>query len=698
MRRALGMVLLMLLSLPVMTEVSASGCVASAPQGATIDRIEVDPGFYRTLPADHVNYFNATVFDDAGAEVNTGVHWQASAGTLTDLGANQARWVVEVLGPQTLTVCVGDVETVVNVEGVLGTPVSWEIRADRVNVTADEVIQLIPTMTDVLGNEQYLMPLDMNSWDLPPGASVAIDHLGMLTFHPGLAGTWNISGSLNGFDASLMVNITPGLPVELGIETAATTVSSDDAIELCAVHRDHAGNSFEVVANWTALDPADLDRYNATTGHCVSFDPGPLGQVVLGAEAFGLSRNITLQVEVGRLAQIRLPDHPTEMALADAFPLTPVGFDAAGNPVEVIGWNYTVLGPGSPEVQIAADGALFVPDTPGQHEIRVLAANRVGVLVVEVHAGTPVELEIESSAAMVETGGTLDLTTWGVDANGNRMEVDADWIVRDGYGSIRNASGGTGHYIWDARGVGHVELFASVGDVSGTIILAVLPGALDHFEVHLPTGHAQGEQIEFTIQGYDVSGNRVDVHPCAVKVVSDAGEATCDGAVWRMDLVEGGDQLRVHVSHEGASGVGFIDVEPTWFGGVFGSNTQVLIIGIFLAAIAVGGMLVVLYRTLGGRIEDEREAIAEEEEPDATPAPEMAPPLPSLHQPPGPSPPQVQIQPPPRLERGPGPVDGAHGLLKAIPGTEAGQDGWYFDPYNRPQHWVFTEDGWTRNA
>ena len=165
-----------------------------------------------------------------------------------------------------------------------------------------------------------------------------------------------------------------------------------------------------------------------------------------------------------------------------------------------------------------------------------------------------------------------------------------------------------------------------------------------------------------------------------------------------MDLVEGGDQLRVHVSHEGASGVGFIDVEPTWFGGVFGSNTQVLIIGIFLAAIAVGGMLVVLYRTLGGRIEDEREAIEEEEEPDATPAPEMAPPLPSLHHPPGPSPPQVQIQPPPRLERGPGPVDGAHGLLKAIPGTEAGQDGWYFDPYNRPQHWVFTEDGWTRNA
>ena len=47
--------------------------------------------------------------------------------------------------------------------------------------------------------------------------------------------------------------------------------------------------------------------------------------------------------------------------------------------------------------------------------------------------------------------------------------------------------------------------------------------------------------------------------------------------------------------------------------------------------------------------------------------------------------------------RGEGPRDAAEQTLRPLPGTVAGEDGWYFDREGRPSHWTHTEEnGWTQ--
>tara|TARA_Y100001960_G_scaffold111981_1_gene119903 strand:- start:315 stop:692 length:378 start_codon:yes stop_codon:yes gene_type:complete len=47
--------------------------------------------------------------------------------------------------------------------------------------------------------------------------------------------------------------------------------------------------------------------------------------------------------------------------------------------------------------------------------------------------------------------------------------------------------------------------------------------------------------------------------------------------------------------------------------------------------------------------------------------------------------------------RGDGPRDAAEQTLRPLPGTTAGEDGWYFDREGRPSHWKHSEEnGWAQ--
>ena len=47
--------------------------------------------------------------------------------------------------------------------------------------------------------------------------------------------------------------------------------------------------------------------------------------------------------------------------------------------------------------------------------------------------------------------------------------------------------------------------------------------------------------------------------------------------------------------------------------------------------------------------------------------------------------------------RGDGPRDAAEQTLRPLPGTTAGEDGWYFDREGRPSHWKHSEEnGWSQ--
>ena len=47
--------------------------------------------------------------------------------------------------------------------------------------------------------------------------------------------------------------------------------------------------------------------------------------------------------------------------------------------------------------------------------------------------------------------------------------------------------------------------------------------------------------------------------------------------------------------------------------------------------------------------------------------------------------------------RGEGPRDAAEQTLRPLPGTTAGQDGWYFDREGKPTHWTHSDEtGWSQ--
>ena len=47
--------------------------------------------------------------------------------------------------------------------------------------------------------------------------------------------------------------------------------------------------------------------------------------------------------------------------------------------------------------------------------------------------------------------------------------------------------------------------------------------------------------------------------------------------------------------------------------------------------------------------------------------------------------------------RADGPRDAAEQTLRPLPGTTAGDDGWYFDREGRPSHWSHSEEnGWVQ--
>ncbi len=815
----LTLILLAPLSMVVSADTSARSHGCNATVDTAVHHITITPSGPLSMPADQALNITATPYNSAGTELNVPVEWSSSSGSLQNFGGGSARWYPQTVGAQTVTACNGEIETVLDVNVQPGVPLTFELSVSQENVTADETLTLTPLLRDQFGNG-WIPNIPFVNWDLPAGVDISLPNDGtppILT--PGPVGAMTVSVDWDGWAGSTSFNVSLGVAVSVFIQHVSDQVSSDDLVDLCALYTDQRGNTWATTASWSTYAGLADDALSSFIGECIVFDAGPIGDWTVEIDdQNGMTNSLTLSVEPGRLAQIILDNLATEIHIGDFYLLEADGFDAAGNPVTVEGWNWTVTdGPSTDPIVPDGDGVTFVPDKVGQHTIQVMAAGRVQAIDVEVLSGVPVTLEIEvldglgTQSPVIVTGLSLDFILYGVDENGNRNPVDVpieDWFILNDFGTIENASaGGTGHYTFTSSGIGDVSITVFLNQAQGVLIVQVLQGPLDYLEVILPVEGNQGTTVNFEITGFDISGNPVDIHQCSATITTDAGEAECDENGWKIDLDTSGE-LVVHAriqSSEGTSAEGsdFITVHPTWFG--WGDNTQIIIGGSLLIIFFISTILVVLFKHLGSRIEEEIDMIKEENEEDEdTPAPPLQhidlggvlPPLPLGQTPPlvaaplpiatvpapivatSPAFPPIStpapivpydpfaalqpvVEPEPELEpeiveekveedwatteteevpepepepptqaddewgmmsgdwddggdtlttsaaefaqiqhenrRGDGPRDTAEQTLRPLPGTVAGEDGWYFDREGRPSHWVHTEEnGWAQ--
>ena len=795
---------------PVGMATSARSC--SVTGDSSVHHITITPSGPISMPADQSLNITAIAYTSTGTEVNVAIGWSSSSGDIQPIGGGQVRWSPQSVGQQTVTACNGNVETVLDVNVQPGEPLTFELSASKENITADETLELTPLLRDQFGNG-WIPNIPYANWVLPDGVDILLPNDGTPpVITPGPVGSMTVSVSWDDWSGSVAFNVTRGQATSIFIEHDSTVVSSDDLVDLCAKYIDQKGNTWAANVSWSGVQTAAQDSLSSLEGFCTIFDAGSVGdwEVRIHAENSQISNDmydsLVLTVEPGRLAHISLDNLSTEMNIGEFYLLHADGFDAAGNPVTVDGWNWSLTdGPSSEAIVADGDGMTFVPDKVGQHTIQVMAAGRVQALDVEVLSGIPVELEIEISDVVpnppiIVTGTSINLILYGVDENGNRNPVDVpieDWFVLNEFGTIEAASvGGTGHYTYTSGGIGDVSITVFLEQAQGVLQIHILQGPLDHLDVLLPPKGDQGTTIPFDIAGYDISNNPVSIHQCSAVITTDAGDAECDEDGWVLHLKKSGE-LKVHARIQSpggtsAEGSSFISVESTWFG--WGDNTQVIIAGSLLIVLAISVILMLVFKHLGARIEEEIEILREEsddlEPPSeivpaigstipppplpqsnvvAAPIPVVSPPPPVIanvhHQPtttpvvtpiPAQHPISTQHESTPELSvsvmnveedwvsepetptvveeqiveddvwggmsgdwddgsdtlssaaadfatiqhenrRGEGPRDSTEKSHRPLPGTIAGEDGWYFDHNGRPVHWTHSEEkGWSQ--
>ena len=776
---------------PSHSATSARTCSAAAD--SSVDQISISPSGPLSMPADQALNITATAYNAAGTELNVPIAWVSSSGSVQNFGGGQARWSPQTVGSQMVTACNGDVEATLLVNVQPGAPLTFELSVEQENHSADNSFEVMPLLQDQYGNS-WIPSIPYANWTLPDGMTISLPNDGTSPIvTPGPTGVMDIEVNWGQWTDSISVNVSRGIAIGLSIIHDSDHISSDDTTELCSHQFDQRGNSWLTNSTWSTQDGSANSALSSFMGGCIQFDAGTVGNwVVEAVDNTGLSDELMLSVTAGRLAHIQLDHLSDSMHIGDFYLLEADGFDAAGNPVTVDGWNWSVTaGPSSDAIVADGDGIIFSPDSVGQHTIQVTAAGRVQAIDVEVLAGVPVELEIEvldvpPGPLNIVTGTSLQLILYGVDESGNRNPVDAptsDWFVLNGYGVIENATvGGTGHYTYTSSGIGDVSITVFLDQAQGTLLVHVLQGPLDYLEVNLPAEANQGTSIRFDISGFDVSGNPVAIHQCSAVVTTDAGDAECDTDGWKLDLKESGE-LIVHARVQStvgtsAEGSDFISVKSTWFG--WGNNTQVIIGFSFLIVILISVILVAVFKHLDLRISEEFEEELEADE--KSPAEigsvtssvtisttgGLPPPLPTNTLSQHPSISQTVTVPPPvattqnptlvpqstpmhafqpnlhveshevfpvepqpeptqtddewgempqgwgteestlvdqaeahtqqhETQRGDGPSDIQGQNLRPLPGTNPGQDGWYFDRQGKPTHWRHDGvNGWTQ--
>ncbi len=730
--------------MPVYSATSARTC--SVGGSASVDYISINPSGPLSMPADQSLNITATAYNEAGVELDVSIAWTSTSGTIQNFGGGQARWSPQTVGAQSVTACYGDVESMLNINVQPGVPLTFELSVELDNYTADDSFEVTPLLRDNFGNS-WIPSIPYVNWTLPDGMAISLPNDGTPpVVTPGPIGTMNIQVNWGEWTDSISVNVTRGVPVGLSIIHYSTQISSDETVDICSHQYDQRGNSWLTDTTWSTQDGSANGALSSFFGQCIEFDAGLVGDWLVEAEdSMGFSDVLTLTVMPGRLAHIELDHLANSMHIGDFYLLEAHGFDAAGNPVIVDGWNWTITaGPSSNAIVPDGDGITFVPDSVGQHTIQVTAAGRVQAIDIEVLAGVPVELEIEvinvpPGPLNIITGSSLDLILYGVDGSGNRNPVDApisDWFVLNGYGVIENATiGGTGHYTYSSSGIGDVSITVFLGQIQGTLLVHVLQGPLDYLEINLPSEANQGTSIRFDIVGFDVSGNPVPIHQCSAVITTDAGDAKCDTNGWKLDLKESG-QLIVHARVQSAIGTSaegsdFISVESTWLG--WGNNTQVVIGLSVLIVLLISVILVAVFKHLDLRISEEIEEDSETDSEVSVAAQSTLPPLPHptiAQSPPPPLPvnvPQVQpvasnvstmpspimaqlpspiIQPQPTLAvASVNPVVSEHTPLAPQPSStiEAVEEGWALpEPQSEPEpessqpddEWGEMSDGW----
>ena len=297
------------------------------------------------------------------------------------------------------------------------------------------------------------------SWSSTAPAIASIDEAGLLTCVT--AGATIIVAECDGLSANHPVTVQRAAVATVSIDSAPESLDEGESCVLIAVARDERGNAL----------PGRQARWQSSSAQvaAVSSD-GALEAVGVGTVRItctieGKSATVTLVVTQPSVSAVQLSTPPALVTAGSSFRLTATAIDAQGAYLSgrVIEWKS-----GNPSLATVTSAGLVTALTAGSVSITAECESIVAAAEIRVAPAPVASVTVIGLPASLDVGRTVQASASVVDARGNGVERDVEWISSsDAIATVTGAGRVT------AVAEGRVRIIATIDDVEAVADLAV---------------------------------------------------------------------------------------------------------------------------------------------------------------------------------------------------------------------------------
>ena len=487
------------------------------------------------------------------------------------------------------------------------------------SVRADQEIEFMVERTDVFGHvTNESVPL--SNWNLEDGSLKLSGN--STIWVPNQVGFWNISVSLEGYSASVMVEVLHGWATSLVLAAESDRMSADEQTVIWMQASDSRNNRWVVNGSWEPVQ-SEVEDWLEDHESWARFVAATVGNWTIEGEWFDterqvlLSSSLTIEVIPGEVASITLEGEGETISIDDSLDLNPILHDGDGNLVSYALLNWTVIKEGVEEdltVDLRLTKGVFHPEDTGSHEIRSRTGSAHSSVRFHVNHGQARTMSVNLTDTIQVTSGSagaIVMLVMGTDLSGQTFEIDdLQWQMDTEAGIFYPHPSGLGKWYFEGNEVGVWDVTLLSGQASLSLSFEVIPGPIHRLEANLSEAQVeQGEELLLTIRAYDERNNSVPVFESTVSVHSTAGDVEfVASGIWRIDTENGGENQGVTIRHGNLTQQRFFDVNEALLGGIFGSSNGALVVGSSLILVILVVLVIIRRRMMS---EEENEFLDE---------------------------------------------------------------------------------------
>jgi large repetitive protein len=430
--------------------------------------------------------------------------------TSTKAGINRVRVALPPLPSQ-------DIE----MRGLPGAPAQITLQADRAETVAGGTATVTLQVADQYGNPVANTPLELAATP----ADAVLEAMTLSTDASGTArvrlrtspeATTNVVQATVAGGAPVQLAVSGQAPVSLRVTPATVTVELRGTQRFQAVATDASGHTAEVQPAWKVVGETGTITEDGT------FTSTQLGTDAIIATYAELTAGAQLTVVPGAVAQVQLAPTDASLVSGTTQQFQVAAFNAHGHPLEISPlWDVTNnIG------TIDASG-LFTATTAGTGEVVVKVGEMTSRAQVTVTAGELTTILTSPESILAEAGQDIPLSASGQDAAGNPVPITPTWRLTANLGEVDQAGLFRARYV----GTGTIRVEAGPRPVVAEVPVEVQHTALYRIEMSPQTlTMSAGEAVTFSITGYDIFGNPIQVTP-AWDLSADLGSLSADGTL-----------------------------------------------------------------------------------------------------------------------------------------------------------------------